>query len=159
MGRNRALSRYHLVSIYKLESTLLIYGDYMPIRYLRQLPNGILILWCYLIWYLVMASFYFVADGRLWLNSVGIALIVGTALILATGPFNLERIKNHFFQVMRLVLCPFFVSSFSALTKGKSFFLLFSPILAENLYALLACTSFILITFMVKRRAKLAIRD
>ena len=131
----------------------------MLIRYLRQLPNGIMILWCYLIWYLVMASFYFAADVRLWLNSVGIALIVGTALILATGPFNLDRLKNHFFQVMRLVLCPFFVSSFSALTKGKSFFLLFSPVLFENLFALLACSAFILITLMVKRSSKFATRD
>ena len=123
----------------------------MLLRYLKQLPNGILILWCYLIWYLVIASSYFVWDLRLWLNSMGIALIVGTALILATGPLSVDRIKNNFFQVMRLVLCPFFVSSFSALTKGKGFFLVFSPILQENLIALLACCAFVVLTLSVKR--------
>lgn len=123
----------------------------MLLRYLKQLPNGILILWCYLIWYLVMASSYFVLDMRLWLNSMGLAIIVGTALILATGPFNMARIKNHFFQVMRLVLCPFFVSSFSALTKGKGFFLLFSPVLLENLYAVIACCLFMMMTYLAKR--------
>lgn len=126
----------------------------MLMQYLRQLPNGIMILWCYLIWYLVIASFYFVTDMRLWLNSMGLAIIVGTALILATGPFTLHRIKHNFFQVMRLVLCPFFVSSFSALTKGKGFFLLFSPVWQENLYAIIACGAFILITFLVKRGAQ-----
>ncbi|KJZ15873.1 MAG: hypothetical protein ACPGUE_18245 [Marinomonas sp.] len=123
----------------------------MLLRYLKQLPTGILILWCYLIWYLVIAASYFAWDMRLWLNSMGIALIVGTALILATGPLNLDRIKNNFFQVMRLVLCPFFVSSFSALTKGKGFFLVFSPIMQENLIALLACCVFVALTLFVKR--------
>jgi len=123
----------------------------MLLRYLKQLPNGILILWCYLIWYLVIASFYFVADARLWLNSIGIAIIVGTALILATGELSMTRIRNHFFQVMRLVLCPFFVSSFSALTKGKGFFLLLSSVWLENLYALIACCIFIVVTLLAKR--------
>ena len=131
--------------IFPTERTIMI------LSYLKQLPNGILILWCYLIWYLVMASSYFVWDARLWLNSMGLALIVGTALILATGPLNLNRIKTQFFQVMRLVLCPFFVSSFSALTKGKGFFLLFSPIWLENLVAVLACCVFIILSVSVKR--------
>ena len=125
----------------------------MLLRYLKQLPNGILILWCYLIWYLMIASFYFVLDVRLWLNSFGIAIIVGTALILATGELSMKRIKNHFFQVMRLVLCPFFVSSFSALTKGKGFFLVLSPVWLENFYALIACSVFILLTVLAKKYA------
>lgn len=123
----------------------------MLLRYLKQLPNGILILWCYLIWYLVMASFYFALDVRLWLNSIGIAVIVGTALILATGELSMRRIKSHFFQVMRLVLCPFFVSSFSALTKGKGFFLVLSPVWLENVYALIACGVFIILTLLAKK--------
>lgn len=125
----------------------------MIFSYFKNLSNGILILWCYLIWYLVMASLYFAPDVRLWGNSMGVAVIVGTALILATGPLNLTRIRTQFFQVMRLVLCPFFVSSFSALTKGKGFFLVFSPVILENLTAVIACLIFVIVAKLAKKYA------
>ncbi|EAQ65777.1 hypothetical protein MED121_09433 [Marinomonas sp. MED121] len=100
-----------------------------------------------------MASLYFAPDVRLWGNSMGVAVIVGTALILATGPLNLTRIRTQFFQVMRLVLCPFFVSSFSALTKGKGFFLVFSPVMLENLTAVIACLIFVIVAKLAKKYA------
>jgi len=95
--------------------------------YLVNLPGGLAILWCYFIWYLTMGFLYFQPTLSLWLNSLGLSLVVGAALILATGPLNLNRFKAQFWQVVRLVLCPFCVSSFTALTAGHGFLLLLSP--------------------------------
>lgn len=119
--------------------------------YLRAMPLGNLILWCYIIWYLVMVVFYFDGNITLWGNSIGLSLIVGFALVLATGPLSKARIRQQFWQVTRLFLCPFCVSSFSALTKGKGFSLLISPILQENLVAFTLCMVFCGLVYIVKR--------
>ena len=54
--------------------------------YLGELSVGRSILWCYVIWYLAILYYYFEPSLQLWLNSLGLSLIVGSALILATGP-------------------------------------------------------------------------
>ncbi len=115
------------------------------INYLARLPNTRLALWCYLIWYLSILALYFNPSPEIWLNSLGISIVVGYALFLSTGPGTLERLKQRFWESLRLFMCPFLVSSFSSLVKGKGFILLFSPVLADNLVAASACLIFITI--------------
>ena len=124
--------------------------------YLAGLSAGRSILWCYVIWYLVILCFHFEPSITLWLNSLGLSLIVGCALILATGPFNMHRIRTQFWQVFRLVMCPFCVSSFSAQTAGKGFILLLSPQLNENLSALCVCLVFLIVVNVFKRKLGMA---
>lgn len=113
------------------------------VNYLARLPNTRLALWCYLIWYLSILALYFNPSPEIWLNSLGISIVVGYALFLSTGPGTLERLKQRFWESLRLFMCPFLVSSFSSLVKGKGFILLFSPVLADNLVAASACLVFI----------------
>ena len=122
-------------------------------RYLYKLPIGILVLWCYIIWYVVMVSYYFNLDATLWRNSAGLSLIVGVALVLATGPLSIERVKKHFWQVFRLFVCPFCVSSFSALTQGNNFLLFLSPRFEENIIAISLCLLFCIVTYSIKRKS------
>ena len=56
----------------------------MLIRYLANLNNGRLILWCYFIWYLVVLVRYFDPSPPLWLTSGGLSLIIGFALYIST---------------------------------------------------------------------------
>jgi len=97
------------------------------IRYLRNLSPGRLILWCYFIWYLVVLVRYFDPNLRLWLTSLGLSLIIGFALYISTTAAGNKEVKLERWQVFRLFLMPFCVSSFSALVKGKGFVLVFSP--------------------------------
>ncbi|MBY4676691.1 hypothetical protein [Marinobacterium arenosum] len=119
--------------------------------YLSSMPLGSLTLWCYFIWYLAMVAFHFDRNAKLWANSLGLSAIVGIALVLATGPLSLARVRRQFWQVARLFLCPFCVSSFSALTKEEGFFLLISPSLEENMVALLLCCCFCALVFGVRK--------
>ncbi len=116
------------------------------LSYLANLPNTRLALWCYLIWYLSILALYFNPSPEIWLNSLGISIVVGYALFLSTGPGTLERLKQRFWESLRLFMCPFLVSSFSSLVKGKGFILLFSPVLADNLVAASACLALISIS-------------
>jgi hypothetical protein len=117
-------------------------------NYLANLSRGRLILWCYLIWYLVVLVRYFDPSPRLWLTSLGLSFIIGIALYLSvtTGKTKPDR-----WQTFRLFLMPFCVSSFSALVKGREFILIFSPRLFENLVALGLCTFFCGLVFVIKR--------
>ena len=95
----------------------------MLIRYLRQLDRARIVLWCYAVWYLVVFVRYFDPSPALWLTSCGLSAIIGVALLLSTraamGSGRLGR-----WGVFRLFLMPFCVSSFSALVKGRGFFLI-----------------------------------
>ncbi len=121
-----------------------------PIAYLKRLTLPRLVLWCYLIWYLVMAGSYFDPAPRLWLTSAGLSLLVGFALILsvvcAPSAPRLDR-----WQVFRLFLIPFCVSSFSALVKDHGFVLIFSPRASETGLALALCAAFLLLIAVVRR--------
>src|SRR5712671_6289120 len=121
----------------------------MLIRYLSNLSNGRLILWCYFIWYCVVLVRYFDRSLRLWLTSLGLSLIIGFALFISTTAASANKVRLDFWQTFRLFLMPFCVSSFSALVKGKGFFLIFSPhpgeiFLAVGLCLLLGATVFVL---------------
>jgi hypothetical protein len=120
-----------------------------PIAYLRGLSPGRAILWCYLIWYLVMAGFYFDPSPRQWLTSAGLSVVIGLALILSVSTPGGRRPRG--WQLMRLFLVPFCVSSFSALVKDHGFILIFSPRSAETLLALGLCGAFCLTVALLKR--------
>ena len=121
----------------------------MLLRYLAHLSRGRLILWCYFIWYLVVLVRYFDPNPRLWLTSLGLSVIIGIALYFSstTGGNKLER-----WQIIRLFLMPFFVSSFSALVKGRDFILIFSGHPVEILVATGLCLLLCALVFILKRK-------
>lgn len=94
------------------------------IAYLAKLPASKLILWCYLAWYVAIMTIYLEASPILWISAVGISVLVGIALNLATRQPN-QKVNR--WVVFRLFLIPFCVSSYSAMIKGKGFILLFPP--------------------------------
>src|ERR1700722_10019128 len=111
----------------------------MLIRYLRNLSTGRLILWCYFIWYIVVLVRYFDSSARLWLTSLGLSIIIGSALFISTAKTGNNQLKLERWQIFRLFLMPFCVSSFSALVKGRGFVLIFSPKPGEVLTAVGLC--------------------
>lgn len=112
------------------------------VDYLRRLPAPKALLWCYLIWYAVVAVRYFDPHAALWASSVGLSAIIGTGLYVSTAYAEGERRRLGFWPVFRFYLMPFCVSSFAALIKGHGFVLIFHPDLAGNATALLLCALF-----------------
>jgi hypothetical protein len=119
------------------------------VHYLGNLRSGKIVLWCYLIWYLVMVSFYFDPRVSLWINSIGISAVMGTGLVLSVLPAGGLRAMEKW-AVARLFMIPFCVSSFAALIKDRGFIVVFSPSLRENLIALGACALFVATTFVCR---------
>ena len=93
--------------------------------YLANLNGARQVLWGYLIWYAVVLVRYFDPSPRLWFTSLGLSGIIGIALILSTAGTNATT-KLDRWQVFRLFLMPFCVSSFAALVKDRGFILVFS---------------------------------
>ena len=120
------------------------------IRYLATMPASRTILWCYTIWWAVMVGYYFRPDVQLWLTSAGIAVIVGIALMLSTGPLTRARFRERFWESMRLFIIPFMVSSFSGLVTGNSFWLVFSSRWMENAVAAGSVAIFLLLVRIVQ---------
>ena len=129
----------------------------MFLNYCSRLSTGRLILWCYFIWYLVILVRYFDTNLRLWLTSIGLAAIVGLALVISTRSSSKGTMALDRWQVFRLFLMPFCVSSFSALVKGKGFVLVFSPRPGEILIALAFCGLLCGTVAMLKRWAQAAV--
>ena len=123
----------------------------MLLRYLTNLSTGRLILWCYFIWYLVVLVRYFDPSLRLWLTSLGLSAIIGFALYLSTVS-GANNVKLEFWQMFRLFLMPFCVSSFAALVKGKGFILIFSPRIEEVGLAVGLCLVLWATVTVLKRR-------
>jgi hypothetical protein len=121
------------------------------IRYVQRLTTGRIILWCYLAWYLVILFRYFDPAPRLWLTSIGLSAIIGIALVISTRSSSQGTMKLDGWQIFRLFLMPFCVSSFSALVKGQGFILIFSPRLNENLIALGVCGMVLTLVWLIKR--------
>lgn len=121
-------------------------------RYLANLSTGRLILWCYFIWYLVVLVRYFDPSLRLWLTSLGLSAIIGFALYLSTVS-GTNKVKLEFWQLFRLFLMPFCVSSFAALVKGKGFILIFSPKAEEIGLAVGLCLVLCATVAVLKRNA------
>ena len=123
-------------------------------RYLATLSTGRLILWCYFLWYAVVLVKYFDASARLWLTSLGLSVIIGFALYLSTVGSGTTKVRLDRWQLFRLFLMPFCVSSFAALVKGKNFVLIFSPNPRENLLAAMLCVGLILVVLTLKWAGK-----
>jgi hypothetical protein len=115
-----------------------------PIEYLRTLAPARIVLWCYLLWYLSMASMHFDPSPRLWLTSLGLGVLIGIGLVLSIG--RGAQLPDAW-TLTRLFMMPFCVSSFAALIKDRGFILVFSSALRENAVAAGACILFLLITY------------
>ena len=94
---------------------------------------------------------YFDASARLWLTSLGLSAIIGVALYLSTAGSGTTKVKLDRWQVFRLFLMPFCVSSFAALVKGKGFILIFSPRVEETVLAVALCAVPCLAVFALKK--------
>ena len=121
--------------------------------YLRNLNTGRLILWCYLVWYLVVLVRYFDPSPQLWFTSIGLSAIIGLALYLSATA-GATKVKLDRWTIFRLFLMPFCVSSFAALVKGRGFILVFSPRLNENLLAIALCALFCATVWTIKRLSR-----
>jgi hypothetical protein len=121
------------------------------LSYVRGLTTPRIVLWCYLIWYGVVFYRYFDPTPTLWFNSLGISAIIGTALYLSTAHTSAVPTRLGRWQVFRLYLMPFCVSSFAALIKGRGFVLVFHPNLEDNLLALALIATFVLLVRLVQR--------
>ncbi|MDT8437436.1 MAG: hypothetical protein RQ729_00330 [Wenzhouxiangellaceae bacterium] len=123
------------------------------IRHFGALPLGMQALWLFLVWYLAMVAQNFHPEPRLWLNALGMAAIVGTALMLSTAGAapSARSSAATFWRVLRLYAIPFCVSSFSALVRDRGFVAIFAPDWRENLIALLACAAFAFWLWLCRR--------
>lgn len=121
------------------------------LRYLARLTTGRIILWCYAIWYAVNVINHFEARPRLWLTSIGLSGIIGFALLISTRSSSTGTTKLDRWQVFRLFLMPFCVSSFAALVKDAGYLLIFPPGPKENLVGLGFIVAFIVVVFSLKR--------
>ena len=122
------------------------------LRYLAELTPPRMVLWCYLIWYGFVSTRYFDPSVRLWLSSLGISAIIGTGLYLSTAHGGRSRTRLEPWQVLRLYMMPFCVSSFAALIKGRNFVLVFDPSWAANAAAAAGCAAFVGAALLARRR-------
>ena len=118
------------------------------IQYLYEIKLDKAILWCYLIWYLVVIYFYFDPSLKIWTNSIGISAVIGTGLIFSVSSGKTSDRSR--WQIFRLYLMPFCVSSFSALIKGQGFIVVVSPKIEETLVAVSCCVLFLAVVLVVK---------
>lgn len=113
------------------------------VRYMGGLTTPRLVLWCYLLWYVVVAAAHFDSSPRLWITSFGLSVIIGVALILNARIGLPAGSRVDRWQAFRFFMMPFCVSSFSALVKGQGFLLVFSPRGTEVAACLGVCLAFL----------------
>ncbi|BAZ40966.1 hypothetical protein NIES4101_69280 [Calothrix sp. NIES-4101] len=118
------------------------------LKYFQDIKLGKAILWCYLIWYIVVVYFYFDPSLKIWGNAIGISAVIGTGLLLSVSAGKTGVRDN--WQTLRLYLMPFCVSSFSALIKDQGFIIFISPKIQETLISVLCCTVFLVGIFVIK---------
>jgi hypothetical protein len=119
------------------------------VRYFAQLSPGKIALWCFLLWYLATVVHHFDATPSIWLNALGIAVIVGIALYLSVR--DPGKPPPDRWTVLRLFLMPFCVSSFSQLIKGQGFVLVFPRDVRELGVSLAGCAVFVAAVLAIKR--------
>lgn len=110
------------------------------IQYLYEIKLDKAILWCYLIWYLIVVCFPFDPSPKMWINSIDISIIIVTGLLLSVSSGEIGKRDN--WQTFQLYLMPFCVSSFSALLKEQGFIVFISPNITETIIAVLCCALF-----------------
>ena len=120
-------------------------------QYFAGLTHGRVVLWCYAIWYTVNVAHHFDARPRLWLTSIGLSVIIGVALVISTRSSSQGTMALERWQVFRLFLMPFCVSSFAALVKDAGYVLIFPPNLRENLLGLALIAAFVLLVLALKK--------
>lgn len=128
------------------------------VRYVATLSTGRTILWCYAIWYVVNVMAHFDPSPRLWLTSCGLSAIIGAALVISTRASTSGTTALDRWQVFRLFLMPFCVSSFAALVKDAGYVLVFPPTLAPNLVGLAAIVAFVVAQRLARRLAAPPVR-
>jgi len=124
------------------------------LAYLRGLSRSRLILWSYLLWYLVVLVRYFDPSPALWINSLGISGIIGTALYLSTAHGGRTPTRLDRWQIFRLYLMPLCVSSFAALIKDRGFVLVLHPEPTGNLLGFGLIAALCLAVWLAKRGAR-----
>jgi hypothetical protein len=117
------------------------------IQYLYEIKLDKAILWCYLIWYVIVVCFHFDPSVKIWINSIGISAVIGTGLMLSVSSTKGERDR---WQAFRLYLMPFCVSSFSALIKEEGFIVFISPNIQETIVSGSCCVLFLVVILVVK---------
>jgi hypothetical protein len=117
------------------------------IRYFAALRVPKLVLWCYLAWYVAVASCYFDPSPAIWLSAVGISGLIGIALIFATGT---PGKRTDGWTKFRLFLFPFCVSSYSTLIKGKGFILLFPTQATPLIAGITACAGVVAVHWICR---------
>lgn len=122
------------------------------LSYFAWLKPGKMILWYYLIWYFITVYFHFDPNPKIWINALGISVVIGIALMLSVS--NGQSPFANPWQTFRLFWMPFAVSSFSSLIKGQGYTVIFSPHLHEVLIALAACLLFTLFVVALKWRKR-----
>lgn len=115
--------------------------------YFANIPMGKMVLWCYLIWYLVNIAALFDPSPVIWLNSAGISIVIGFALLLSVSGGT----KPDRWQTFRLFLMPFCVSSFASLIKGRGYILVFPSDTTVLAASFLACASFLVVCATLRR--------
>ena len=121
------------------------------LKYFRTLSTGRVVLWCYAIWYVVNVATHFDSRPRLWLTSFGISAIIGTALVISTRSSSRGTTQLDGWQIFRLFLMPFCVSSFAALVKDAHYILVFPPTLRENLIGFGLIVAFLGLVLLLKK--------
>jgi hypothetical protein len=122
------------------------------VHYFATLTTGRIVLWCYAIWYTVNVVNHFDSRPRIWLTSIGLSAIIGTALLISTRTSSTGMTALDGWQIFRLYLMPFCVSSFAALVKDANYVLVFPPSLKENLVGLGLIAVFVVIALSLRRR-------
>ena len=125
--------------------------------YFSSLSRGRAVLWCYLLWYLLVVARYFEPNPGLWLSSLGISGIIGAGLYLSTARAGKVRVELGGWQVFRLFLMPFCVSSFAALIRDRGFVLVFHPSLVDNALGLGLCAALSGTVWLLRRRPSEAV--
>lgn len=121
------------------------------LRYFSRLNRARKVLWSYLLWWIHTVAHHFEPRPRLWLTSLGLSGIIGLALLLSTRTATVGTTRLDRWQIFRLFLMPFCVSSFAALVKDQGFLLVFPPTWQENLSALALIAAFWGITGLLER--------
>ena len=124
--------------------------------YFARLSTGRIVLWCYALWYLTNVFNHFDPRPRLWLTSAGLSAIIGIALVLSTRSSTTGTTQLDRWQVFRLFLMPFCVSSFAALVKDAGYILVFPPTLRENIAGLGVIAGFLTCVAALKKALRAA---
>ncbi len=97
-----------------------------------------------------MLGQYFEPKLSLWLNSLGISLFIGLGLLLSVMPkVGISGMEK--WQIARLFIMPFCVSSFAAIIKDRGFMVIFSPLWQDNLGAMISCFTFVIFIWLCKK--------